>query len=180
MNKDLIHVDLRNKMQTWDEYFLLLCNTISSNSKCLSRKIGAVVSIDHSIISTGYNGPPRSIPSCSERWSKDEILKKAIHDGLNIDKNKCPRYTLNYKSGEGLHICVAGHAERNSLINAARHGIAVKGAIMYMNCPIPCSQCLVEIINAGISEIVVTKLEYYDEVSKYILKESGLLVRIFE
>jgi dCMP deaminase len=89
---------------------------------------------------------------------------------------------LGYKSGEGLDLCVAGHAERNALINAARNGIAVKGTTIYMNCPIPCKDCLIEIINAGISEIVVTEQSFYDETSKYILDNltTNLIVRTFK
>jgi deoxycytidylate deaminase len=49
-----------------------------------------------------------------------------------------------------------------------------------MDCGIPCSPCLVEIINAGIEEIIVTKLEYYDLSAEYLLKESGLKYRIYE
>lgn len=192
----------------WDKYYLDLCNTVATNSKCLSRKIGAIIVMDKSIISTGYNGPPRGIPFCGKRWNLDDMYISKLREryseetfktsdiysrlkecGLGhvmpLPKNiveletTCPRRVLGYKSGEGLDLCVAGHAERNSLINAARHGIAVKGAIMYMNCPIPCKDCLIEIINAGISEIVVSKLEYYDKISDYIVKESDIKIRVF-
>ena len=83
------------------------------------------------------------------------------------------------KSGEGLEWCVAGHAERNALINAARFGIETKGTTMYMDCGTPCTPCLVEIINAGIEEIVITKEHYYDQSAEYLLKESGLKWRIY-
>jgi dCMP deaminase len=194
----VINYIIGDKM-SWDKYYFDLCNTVASNSKCLSRKIGAIVVMDKSIISTGYNGPPRGIPSCGERYIKDPMYIEALKNDyntvkepreffngsievphlLNYIKTTCPRRVLGYKSGEGLEYCVAGHAERNALINAARHGIAVKGAIMYMNCPISCKDCMIEIINAGISEIVCTKLEFYDEAGKYISKESNLKIRQF-
>jgi len=175
----------------WDKYFFDLCNTIATNSKCLSRKLGSVIVFDKSIISTGYNGPARGIPSCSERYKLDEYYISKLKEKSGKDPKKdnitqametilqetCPRYVLGYKSGQGLDLCVAGHAERNAIVNAARHGIAVKGAIMYMNCPISCKDCFTEIINSGIDEIVCTKLEYYDEVTKYIVKESKINVR---
>ena len=69
---------------------------------------------------------------------------------------------MGYKSGEGLQWCIAGHAERNSLINSARMGIKTKHTTLYMDCGIPCTPCLVEIINAGVSEIVVSKTSFYD------------------
>jgi dCMP deaminase len=170
----------------WDQYYLDLCNTVASNSKCLSRKIGAIVVMDKSIISTGYNGPPRGVSSCDKRWGVDEYLEvkkkenNILWGDVALNIAKCPRQILGYKSGDGLDLCIAGHAERNSLINAARHGIAVKGAIMYMNCPIPCSPCLVEIINAGISEIVCTELAYYDRMAAYLVSQSGIKVRKFD
>ena len=170
----------------WDQYYLNVCNAVSENSKCLSRKIGAIIVKDKSIISTGYNGPPRGVRHCYERYANGldiGLCREMDNSGITIDleKKMCPRYALQYKSGQGLHLCIAGHAERNSLINAARNGIAVKGATMYMNCPIPCKDCLIEIINAGIEEVVITGTlkDYYDEISQYLLKESNLKIRLY-
>ena len=167
---------------TWDTYFLDICNTVSTNSKCLSRKIGAIIVRDKSIISTGYNGPPRGVQSCSERYKNDEKLIQLINkehiQPEAKDMNTCPRYYLGFKSGEGLEWCVAGHAERNAIVNAAREGVSVKGAIMYMNCGRSCTPCLIEIINSGISEIVTIKSTYYDLMGEYLVRESGLKVRI--
>lgn len=37
------------------------------------------------------------------------------------------------------------------IVNSARHAISIKGGfILYCNCPIPYTPCLVEIINSGI------------------------------
>jgi len=174
-------------MNKWDKYFLDVCNTVAGNSKCLSRKIGAIIIRDKSIISTGYNGPPRGVPSCTRRYhyDGDNLIDKSFYMAC-LGKEKfvyddhCPRQTLGFKSGEGLEWCVAGHAERNSIVNAAREGVSVKGAIMYMNCPVPCTPGLVEIITAGISEIVVTEMIYYDKMSEYLIKNSQLLVRQYD
>ena len=163
----------------WDKYFLNICNVVASNSKCLSRKVGAIIVQDKSIISTGYNGPPRGVPSCSERFEIDDVFFELCKKKRPKKTNICPRRTLGFKSGEGLEYCVAGHAERNCIVNAAREGIKVKGSIMYMNCNIPCTPCLVEIINAGISEIVVTGMESYDKMANYLIENSGLEVRLF-
>jgi len=129
----------------WDRYYLNICNTVSENSKCLSRKIGAIIVKDKSIISTGYNGPPRGTAHCGEaRWLKDPELRRALSErgytmGTTPDKIKstCPRKLLGHASGEGLEWCKASHAEANSIVNAAKMGISVDGCIMYMNCPIP-------------------------------------------
>lgn len=168
---------------SWDKYFLEICKTVSSNSNCFSRKVGAIIVKDKSIISTGYNGPPRGIPHCWARFELDDNLRNAMKRlSLNSDKPifSCPRKVLGFKSGEGLEYCIAGHGERNALINAARLGIPVKDATMYMNCGVPCKDCLIEIINAGISEIVCFNDGFYDGESEYLLKYSNLKVRFFE
>lgn len=167
---------------SWDEYFYNVCKQVARNSKCLSRQIGAILVKDKSIISTGYNGPPRGVPVCDQRWKLDNLLVDKYGEFSEEEtKGKCPRYVIGFKSGEGLEVCVAGHAERNSLINAARNGIATKGTTMYMTCGIPCSPCLVEIINAGVEEIVLTNLRFYDELnSRYLLDTSDLKVRVYD
>jgi dCMP deaminase len=172
---------LDEQVDSWDEYFYSVCRQVARNSKCLSRRIGAVLVYDKSIISTGYNGPPRGVPRCDIRWRIDAAFNKKYGD-LAKDKKLdgvCPRYALGFKSGEGLEICVAGHSERNALINAARLGIRTKGASLYMTCGIPCTTCLIEIINAGVKEIIVTSLKTYDESSLYLLNQSDLGIRLF-
>ena len=188
----------------WDQYFLNICRAVATNSKCLSRQLGAIIVKDKSIISTGYNGPPRGIPPCDE-WGGSRYNKntsKQLYIAVNgmygsrqlppevynnseavrrYNKNgKCPRHVFGYASGKGLHLCIAGHAERNALINAARHGISVKGATLYLTEILPCKDCMIEIINAGIVEIVSETMNYYDTMSKYLMDESGIKIRTYE
>jgi len=179
-------VDFSN-VNSWDEYFFNICNQVARNSKCFSRHIGATLVRDKSILSTGYNGPPRGVPTCDKRWELDELLKERYGDRVDLSKveGQCPRHLLDFKSGEGLSVCIAGHAERNALINSARMGVCTKGteedpSTLYMSCGIPCTPCLVEIINAGVSEIVVTSLGLYDESAYYLLKESALKFRLYD
>ena len=173
----------------WDEWYHEICTVVAKKSQCLSRKIGAILVKDKAIVSQGYNGPPRGCIPCDERWLIDkDIQKKAGFSQAETTarykdhlEGICPRYIpeMGFKSGEGLEWCVAGHAERNALINAARSGIKTKNTIMYMNCGIPCTPCLVEIINAGVKEIVVTKMTYYDQSAEYLLGQSNLKVRVY-
>ena len=171
---------------TWDEYFYKLCRTVSKNSKCLSRQIGSVLTTkDRTVLGIGYNGPPRGVQHCGKRYLNDPELRSLMKSkDMNPDDpvyhTTCPRYVLGFKSGEGLDWCVAGHSERNALINAAREGIATKGKVLYMDCGTPCTPCLVEIINAGIEEIVITKEHYYDISAKYLAENSNLKIRIYD
>ena len=176
----------------WDAWYHELCTVVAKKSQCLSRKIGAILVRDKAVVSQGYNGPPRGVQTCDERWLNDPELRKVAgfkqddSEFLMMHENKlegiCPRYVpeMGFKSGEGLEWCVAGHAERNALINAARFGITTKGLKIYMDCGVPCTPCLVEIINAGIEEIIVTKMTFYDQSSEYLLKESGIPIRVYE
>ena len=131
--------------------------------------------------------PPRGVPHCGVRYETDNALIKELWSLIEYTpelreywSKKCPRQILGYKSGEGLEWCIAGHAERNAIINAARHGISVKDTTMYMTCEIPCTPCLIEIINAGITEIVVTKANYYDKMGEWLVNSSGLKLRTYE
>lgn len=153
----------------WDSYFMSICDTISSKSPCLSRKIGAILVRDHSIISTGYNGPPRGAVHCGvDRLLADEHLCKTLVVDARlseIDNTCCPRKLLNYRSGEALTLCPAQHAEENCISNAARIGASTIGSTLYLNTCIPCKNCLGTLINAGVVEIVAKSLASYDNYS---------------
>lgn len=172
-----------SKPESRDQWFFNLACEVATYSSCHSRKIGAVLVRDKSVISTGYNGPPRGVPPCDRRWELDAAFKEKYHDEYMKAKQVegiCPRRVIGFKSGYGLDICPAGHAERNALINAARFGIETKGTTLYMTCGIPCTPCLVEIINAGVDEIVVTGIDIYDSSAEYLLNNSDLKIRFFD
>lgn len=165
-----------------DEWFYNMTLTVGSYSKCHSRKIGAVLVRDNSVISTGYNGPPRGIPTCDQRWKIDNAFRAKYGpqaDGKETE-GICPRRVIGFKSGEGLGICPAGHAERNALINAARLGINTKDTKLYMSCGVPCTPCMVEIINSGVEEIICTAVDWYDETALYLLENSNLKIRLYD
>jgi len=212
-------VDAENP-SSWDEYFYRIAATVASNSKCLSRKIGAVIADGHTMISTGYNGPPRGIMTCDKRWLHDPAIRDEYNSKENVEllysqnwegfrkgikdnfsspcltlssqryksefEGKCPRYVkaMGFKSGQGLEWCVAGHAERNAIVNAARKGLpALEGMSIYMTCGVPCTPCLIEIINAGIVEIVCTEVAFYDfdRSCKYLIDNANnLTLRLFD
>ena len=167
----------------WDEYFFEIATVVAKNSKCLSRQVGAILVHDKSVICTGYNGPPSKIPHCNERYNCDEFLMKEL-DKRGIKRHDhtfqfCPRQTLGYKSGEGLDFCHAAHAERNVIVTAAKLGISTSGKKLYCNCGVPCGDCLIEIINSGIEEVIVTSKEYYDKKSEFLVSNSKLKIRTY-
>lgn len=169
-----------NKKKRWDFYFWNLCNTVSNNSPCFSRKIGAILVRDNIVVATGYNGPPRGVPHCgSPRLAKDEKIASALKGMERKAMLTCPRRVLGYASGAHLEMCTATHAEVNCIINAARLGVVVKDTTMYMNCIVSCRECLKVIINSGVKELVVDSFDYYDDGSRFLLENSALRVRVF-
>ncbi len=167
----------------WDDYFLSVCSAVAGKSPCLSRKIGAILVRDKSIISTGYNGPPRGVTHCGrERINKDENLASLLHNEV-IDKDLfdqfCPRRLLGIPSAHGLSLCPAAHAEANCIVNAARVGASTIGSTLYLNTVIPCSECLKLIINAGVIEVVCLDRTPYNKESIYLIKESKIKIREF-
>jgi dCMP deaminase len=177
---------------TWDDYYLGLCNAVASNSKCYSRKIGAILVRDKVVICTGYNGPPRGYPHCQPYHlpcgtchgtgilHNGDLVKPiactACGGGGTLDI--CQRRGQGYTSGQGLHLCPAAHAERNAIDQAARLGIKVEGSTMYMNCPVPCKDCLLSIIQSGVVEVVcINTTAYYDFISGKLMDNSNLKVR---
>lgn len=160
-------------VESWDEYYYNVAKQVARNSKCLSRRIGAILVKNKLIVATGYNGPPKGIMRCDHRT--DLIAK-----GAELEHKVCPRRTMGYKSGQGLEICIAAHAEANTINMCAMEGIKTSGATMYMTCGVPCKECMIKIIQVGIKELVVTSMEIYDEVSQWLLENSDVKIRLYD
>lgn len=144
-----------NGTDKWDRRFMDMCKLVSSWSTCAraGRQVGSIIVKNKRIIATGYNGAPMGIMSCTE-------------------KGHCVRDLLKIESGTRQEICFATHAEQNALIQAARLGIAVDGATIYITHQ-PCAICTKLIINAGIKRIVYG-YNYPDEFSLSLLKSAGI------
>jgi dCMP deaminase len=138
--------------------FLRMAKCVSERSKCASRKVGVVIVRNGCVISEGYNGAPKGVDMCQN----DPV---------------CMRRTLGYKSGEGLEVCPAVHAETNAIVQAAMNGVSVAGGTMYCYCKIPCKWCMGTIINSGISKIVCLAPDgtsEYDTLGEKMMREAGI------
>ena len=97
------------------------------------RKTLIIVGPDRELISAGFNGLPRGIEDSTERLYNREVK-----------------------------LSLTVHAEMNAILAAARHGIRTKNCSMYIAAKSsqdiwggpPCISCTVEIIQAGIIEII--------------------------
>jgi dCMP deaminase len=171
-----------------EQYWLNICRAVGANSKCLSRKIGAVIVKDNYIISTGYNGPPIKCKHCDDYYYRRLIFALAHSDGVRFDSTTddntiCPRRIMGFESGQGMAYCSAAHAERNAISTAAKLGHSTEGTTMYLDWIIPCFECAKSIINAGIKTVVVVKLEDYEKegiTGRYLLEQAGVKLREYD
>lgn len=110
---------------SWDEYFMNIARVVSSRSTCDRKFVGAVIVRDKTILSTGYNGSIRGMPHCSE-------VGHMMEDG---------------------HCVATIHAESNAILQAAKNGVGIDGASIYVTAS-PCWNCFKQVANSGIRRIV--------------------------
>jgi dCMP deaminase len=109
---------------SWDEYFMSIAQVVATRSTCPRKFVGAVIVRNRTILSTGYNGSIRGMPHCSD-------VGHMMEDG---------------------HCVATIHAEANAIIQAARNGVSIEGAAVYVTAS-PCWSCFKQIANAGIGRI---------------------------
>jgi len=151
--------------ERWDHHFLRLCQDHARMSKDPSTHVGAViVGPDREIRSAGFNGFPRGIVDSRERLNDRETKLKLVV-----------------------------HAEMNAVLAAARVGIPVKGCTLYISATDssgevwggpPCVRCTVEVIQAGIAEVVsypkrAVPSKWHEDLllAESLLSEAGLVYR---
>jgi dCMP deaminase len=142
----------QEKRPSWDSYFMQLAQVVAGRSTCLRRQVGAVMVKDRQILSTGYNGSPSGL--------------------LHCDEVGCLRQSLGVPSGERQEICRAVHAEQNALVQAAKYGVALAGADLYVTHQ-PCILCTKLIINVGIRRVFYAH-SYPDKFADSMAREAGL------
>ena len=150
----------------WDKHFLGLALAHARLSKDPNTKVGSViVGPDRELISAGFNGFPRGIADTPERLlDRDTKLQLIVH------------------------------AEMNAVLAAARMGIKLKGCTLYLAATKeetgevwggpPCTRCTVEIMQAGITEIVSHPIKSIPskwhkdlELAKTLIEEAGMVYR---
>ncbi len=139
---------------SWDDYFMRITREVAQRSTCLRRQVGAILVKDKHILTTGYNGAPTGLPHCEEVG--------------------CLRERLGIPSGERAELCRGLHAEQNAIIQAAVHGVQIRGATLYSTTQ-PCVLCTKMLLNAGVVRIVYQG-DYPDELARSLIEEAGIEV----
>jgi len=135
---------------SWNYRFMDMAELCATWSKDPSMKVGAVaIKPDNKVIlSTGWNGLPRAM-----------IDDHRIHDR---------EWKLN-------HVV---HAEENCILNAARVGVPLEHAHMYVT-QIPCIRCAVSIVQVGISRVIVPA-EKFDDIPNRWRESFEMTVKMME
>jgi len=128
----------------WNTYFMNMAQAAATRSTCNRKHVGAVIVRDKSILSTGYNGSVRGMPHCTDV-------------GCDIENDHC---------------VATVHAEANAIIQAAKHGVCIEGADIYVTAS-PCWNCFKLIVNSGIKRIFYGEF-YRDEKSLEVAEQCGI------
>jgi dCMP deaminase len=146
----------------WHKRFLEICNTVASWSKDTRTKTGCVIVKDRRILTTGFNGFPPGV------------------DDTKKERFEAPEKYLYTE-----------HCDRNAIYQAARMGIKLEGAEMYLTGP-PCHDCSRGIVMSGLIAAYWPENNLFEkeperfsrwkeslEASFNILKEAGVkMVRV--
>ena len=101
---------------------------VSGRATCDRKHVGAVIVRDRNILCTGYNGSIAGMPHC--------------HDvGHQMENSHC---------------IATIHAEANAILQAAKNGVMINGASIYVTAS-PCWTCFKMLANVGIRKV------YYGE-----------------
>lgn len=117
-------------MTKWDNTFIEIAEKVANHSTCLKHQVGAVIVKNKRILSTGYNGVVAGAMHC-----EDLYLKKPMdwHHSWSVENEI--------------------HAEQNAIAYAAREGISIKDATIYVTLS-PCLDCAKLIVASGIIKVV--------------------------
>ncbi len=140
-----------------DQSFINIAHEIATASKCVSKHVGAVIVKNGRILSTGYNGTPPGYTNCCDHWDN--------------------KYTAEHHEWSKTYEI---HAEMNAIIWAAREGISIKDATIYVTLE-PCSDCSKNIIASGIKRIVYDKAYEHtnsDIITQFIVKNGVSIEQI--
>lgn len=145
---------------SWDEYFMEVAKAVAKRATCDRGRSGCVIAKDRQILVTGYVGSPKGLPHCDEVGHQMK--------------------TVTHEDGHQSQHCVrTAHAEQNAIVQAAKLGVAIDGAILYCKMT-PCSVCAKMIINAGIKKIVCEKKYHAGADSEEMFKQAGVELSYFD
>lgn len=125
-----------------------VARVVAQRGTCERKRVGAVIAVEGRPLSWGYNGSP---PGCA-----------------HCQGSLCPR------TSDGGCL-ISTHAEVNALGWAARYGIRVHGADLFVTVS-PCYSCAKQLITAGIARVWYDE-EYRENSGIILLKDNGIVTK---
>lgn len=192
-NQDRLEADVRRMVELWfgnpfitptfAEYAMFLAFAAGLRSADLSRQVGAVVTRDRQVLSTGANDCPQAGGGLywperfgdgagirdvergrdymrgedSNRTEQLRIIEQIAtlgkSRGFGMDGDKVRELLENSRIGDLTEFGRMVHAEMEALLACARAGISTCGATVYCT-TFPCHNCAKHIVAAGIERVV--------------------------
>ena len=121
-----------------------IAKEVATRSTCDRKHVGALIVRNKTILSTGYNGSIRGMPHCDD-------IGHMMENG---------------------HCVATIHAETNAILQAAKNGVMIDGAEVYITAS-PCWPCFKMVANAGIKKIFYGEF-YRDERIFDVAKKIGI------
>lgn len=155
-----------------DQLYMGVADLLALRSTCLRGHVGALVVVDKRIVSTGYNGSPSGAPHCLV----DGCLPVKLTDPTTATSALLggPAAVDDLLATYGCQRSI--HAELNSILWAARHGIRLAGGHMYCTYS-PCKTCAEAIVQAGITTFTYKKTYRAERLD--IMSAAGIVITQF-
>lgn len=151
-----------------NQLYMGTADLLAQRSTCLRGHVGALVVVDRRIVSTGYNGAPSGQPDCLAVGCDELTLYELVPAARENPVDGYYPVTLGCQR--------AIHAELNTIVWAARHGIPLLGGHMYSTYG-PCKNCAQAIIAAGITQFTYKKTYRAERLD--ILSAGGVVITQF-
>lgn len=184
---------------TFQEYSMFMAQAASLKSADLSRQVGAVITHDRDIISSGANECPKAFggtywPEFDENTNEinDEPNGRDYMRGMDFNAKEKSLIIESLKdgmSGDALktlekNISISGiediteygrivHAEMDAILACTRRGISTKKSIMFCTTH-PCHNCAKHIVASGIDKVFY--IEPYPKSKALIMHDDSITV----
>lgn len=176
--------DPSNSNPTLKETLMAAAYTTGRRSRCIKRKVGAVIADKYDrIISSGFNGVPQGLQECRPS------LGECYRDTKRLELSQRINRQLGHAGEEGsagvikrkvklLELCRALHGEESAILNLVGRGVELEGATIYVT-TYPCNLCANKIVQVGIRKVIYFE-PYPVEEAKKIFKDAKVCAEPFE
>lgn len=154
---------------TISETLMAMAYTNGRRSKCIKRKVGAII-VDkyNNILSSGFNDVPINFNDCTGKYGtcyRERVRSRLKDEFINLYKIDEETADKIIRKTKALEFCRSLHAEENAILNLVRSSSMTD----FSDCTLyattyPCNLCANKIVQIGIKRVV-----YYEP---YPVKEA--------